>query len=127
MNSIQLNIKQVFPFLPEAEILRKSEQAEACNRALHEGSREGNDFLGWVSLPSSITDNLLREVEEAAVALRSRCEVVVVVGIGGSYLGARAVIEALTNSFDWLQKEEERKNPVVLFAGSTSARSTCMN
>ncbi len=97
--------------------MRKSGQAEACNRALHDGSREGNDFLGWVSLPSSITDNFLREVEETAMALRTHCEVVVVVGIGGSYLGARAVIEALSCSFDWLQKSEERKNPVVLFAG----------
>ncbi len=97
--------------------MKKSEQADACNQALHDGSREGSDFLGWVSLPSSITDNLLREVEEAAAALRARCEVVVVVGIGGSYLGARAVIEALTSSFDWLQESEKRQNPVVLFAG----------
>lgn len=117
MESIQLNIKQVLPFLPEEDILKKSEQADACNQALHDGSREGSDFLGWVSLPSSITDNLLREVEEAAAALRARCEVVVVVGIGGSYLGARAVIEALTSSFDWLQESEKRQNPVVLFAG----------
>ncbi|MDI9606325.1 MAG: glucose-6-phosphate isomerase [Bacteroidota bacterium] len=117
MESIQLNIKQVLPFLPEEDILKKSEQADACNQALHDGSREGSDFLGWVSLPSSITDNLLREVEEAAALLRARCEVVVVVGIGGSYLGARAVIEALTSSFDWLQESEKRQNPVVLFAG----------
>ena len=117
MESIQLNIKQVLPFLPEEDILKKSEQADACNQALHDGSREGSDFLGWVSLPSSITDNLLREVEEPAALLRARCEVVVVVGIGGSYLGARAVIEALTSSFDWLQESEKRQNPVVLFAG----------
>ncbi len=117
MESIQLNIKQVLPFLPEKDILKKSEQADACNQALHDGSREGSDFLGWVSLPSSITDNLLREVEEAAALLRARCEVVVVVGIGGSYLGARAVIEALTSSFDWLQESGKRQNPVVLFAG----------
>ncbi len=117
MDSIQLNIKQVFPFLSEESILKKSEQANACNQALHDGSREGSDFLGWVSLPSSITDKDLREIEDAAVDLRTRCEVVVVVGIGGSYLGARAVIDALSNSFDWLQVKEKRKNPVVLFAG----------
>jgi glucose-6-phosphate isomerase len=118
MASIQLNIKQVLPFLPEEDILKKSEQADACNQALHDGSREGSDFLGWVSLPSSITDNLLHEVEETAATLRTHCEVVVVVGIGGSYLGARAVIEALSCSFDWLQEKGERKNPVVLFAGT---------
>lgn len=118
MESIQLNIKQVYPFLPEETILKKSEQATVCNKALHDGSRAGNDFLGWVNLPSSITDKELREIEDTAGVLRTRCDVVVVVGIGGSYLGARAVIDALSNSFDWLQETTKRKNPVVLFAGN---------
>ena len=118
MDSIQLNIKHVSAFLSEENILKKSEQASICNQALHDGSREGNDFLGWVNLPSSITDRDLREIEDAAVVLRTRCEAVVVVGIGGSYLGARAVIDALFNSFDWLQEKTKRKNPVILYAGN---------
>lgn len=118
MESIQLNIKHVSAFLPEEDILKKTEQASACNRALHDGSREGSDFLGWVTLPSSITESELREIEDAAVDLRARCEAVVVVGIGGSYLGARAVIDALSGSFDWLQEKNKRKNPVVLYAGN---------
>lgn len=118
MDSIQLNIKNVTDFVSEEDILRKSEQASAANRALHDGSREGNDFLGWVNLPSSISNEELRDIEDAATVLRTHCEVVVIVGIGGSYLGARAVIDALSNSFDWLQDGKKRKNPVILYAGT---------
>jgi len=118
MDSIQLNIKQVSDFLSEEDILKQSAQATACNQALHDGSRAGNDFLGWVTLPSSITEEVLREIEDAAAVLRSLCEAVVVVGIGGSYLGARAVIDALSDSFDWLQDKEARKNPVIVYAGN---------
>lgn len=118
MDSIQLNIKQVSDFLSEEDILKQSAQATACNQSLHDGSRAGNDFLGWVTLPSSITEEVLREIEDAAAVLRTRCEAVVVVGIGGSYLGARAVIDALSDSFDWLQDKEARKNPVIVYAGN---------
>lgn len=118
MDHIQLQIKDVSKFLPEEEILKQAAKAVACNQALHDGSRAGNDFLGWVGLPSSITDEELREIEDAATQLRVRCEAVVVVGIGGSYLGARAVIDALSDSFDWLQEPSKRKNPVILYAGN---------
>lgn len=113
-----MNIKQVSDFLSEEDILKQSAQATACNQSLHDGSRAGNDFLGWVTLPSSITEEVLREIEDAAAVLRTRCEAVVVVGIGGSYLGARAVIDALSDSFDWLQDKEARKNPVIVYAGN---------
>jgi glucose-6-phosphate isomerase len=118
MDTIQLQIKDLSGFLSEEDILKQSAQATACNQALHDGSREGNDFLGWVTLPSSITDQILREIEDAATVLRTHCDAVVVVGIGGSYLGARAVIDALSSSFDWLQEKEDRKNPVILYAGN---------
>lgn len=118
MDSIQLNIKQVLGFLQEEEILNQAPHATACNQALHDGSREGSDFLGWVDLPSSITEEVFREIEDAATVLRTRCDAVVVVGIGGSYLGARAVIDALSSSFDWLQDGHARKNPVILYAGN---------
>jgi glucose-6-phosphate isomerase len=118
MDNIQLNIKHVSDFLSEEAILKQSAHATACNQALYDSSREGNDFLGWVTLPSSITDEMLREIEDAATVLRTHCEAVVVIGIGGSYLGARAVIDALSGSFDWLQDPKERKNPVILYAGN---------
>ncbi|MDR2815749.1 MAG: glucose-6-phosphate isomerase, partial [Proteiniphilum sp.] len=118
MDTIQLQIKDLSGFLSEENILKQSAVAAACNKALHDGSREGNDFLGWVTLPSSITDQILKEIEDTATVLRTHCEAVVVVGIGGSYLGARAVIDALSSSFDWLQESGERKNPAILYAGN---------
>ena len=82
---------------------------------LENGSGLGNDFLGWLHLPSSITAEHLADLKGAAQVLRENCEVVVVAGIGGSYLGARAVIEALSNSFQWLKKEQN--GPIIVFAG----------
>ena len=72
--------------------------------------------MGWLHLPSSITPEFLDEIQAVANTLREKCEVVVVAGIGGSYLGARAVIEGLGNSFAWLVND--KKNPTILFAGN---------
>jgi glucose-6-phosphate isomerase len=116
MEKLKMNIQHVYKFVTEDEILKQGTNAIACNRALHDGSRPGNDFLGWVNLPSSITEDAIKEIEDAAVNLRTRCDVVVIVGIGGSYLGARAVIDSLSNAFDWLQ--QDRKNPVIMYAGN---------
>ncbi len=92
------------------------EKAAEAQKSLEEGTCAGNDFLGWMHLPSSITPEFIAEVKAVAETLRKNSEVVVVAGIGGSYLGPRAVIEGLSNSFGWLQKDEN--NPVVLFAGN---------
>ncbi|PZX16890.1 glucose-6-phosphate isomerase [Breznakibacter xylanolyticus] len=83
--------------------------------ALYNKTGKGNDFLGWVELPAQITDAQFADLEATAAAIRAKADYVVVVGIGGSYLGARAVIDGLNNSFDWLQTS--RKNPVILYAG----------
>ena len=87
----------------------------AAMEKLDKGTGLGNDFIGWLHLPSEITESFLDEVEASAKVLRDSCDIVVVAGIGGSYLGARAVIEALSNSFDYLVAD--RKAPIVLFAG----------
>lgn len=89
---------------------------EDAQKSLEAGTCPGNDFLGWLHLPSSITTEFLSDIKQTAQTLRSECEVVVVAGIGGSYLGAKAVIEALSNSFQWLVADG--KNPIVLFAGN---------
>jgi len=88
--------------------------AEA-QKALEEGTCPGNDFLGWLHLPTGITPEFLAEVKTVAATLRQECEAVVVAGIGGSYLGAKAVIEALSNSFQWLVGSN---GPAILFAGN---------
>lgn len=92
------------------------ETAEKFNALLDNGTGRGSDFLGWAHLPSSITEEELNAVEAAATILRERCDYVINVGIGGSYLGARAVIEALQNSFEAYRSG--RENPVILYAGN---------
>ena len=89
--------------------------AEASNALLANGQGAGNDFLGWVSLPSSIDAEQLAAVNEVANRLREKAEVIVCIGIGGSYLGAKAVLEAMSNSFALLKRDH--KEPIVLFAG----------
>ena len=89
---------------------------KAAQLALENGTCPGNDFLGWLHLPTSITPEFLDEIQAVANTLRQKCEAVVVAGIGGSYLGARAVIEAMGNSFAWLVNDG--KNPTILFAGN---------
>ena len=88
----------------------------AAQEALEKGTCPGNDFLGWLHLPSSISAEFLKEINDCANVLRANCEVIVVAGIGGSYLGARAVIEALSNSFAWLVAD--KSNPTIMFAGN---------
>ncbi len=99
----------------QSQITGLAAKAKAANELLHSGKGEGNDFLGWVALPSSITPGQVAEIADAAKMLRDKAEVVVVVGIGGSYLGAKAVLEALSDSFAALHKT--RRDPVVVFAG----------
>ena len=90
-------------------------QAQKANELLHSGEGAGNDFLGWVNLPSSIDAEQIASIESAAQKLRQKAEVVICIGIGGSYLGAKAVLEAMSNSFEFLKKKHE--NPTVVFAG----------
>ena len=116
MKNISLDITKASCFLAEGAVAALEPQVKAAQKALEEGTCPGNDFLGWLHLPSSITPEFLGQIEACAKTLRDNCEVVVVAGIGGSYLGARAVIEALGNSFGWLI--QDKKNPVILFAGN---------
>lgn len=116
MKSISLNITKAASFLAEDAVKAYEPKVKAAQEALENGTCEGNDFLGWLHLPSSITPEFLNEIQAVANTLRKKCEVVVVAGIGGSYLGARAVIEGLGNSFAWLVND--KKNPTILFAGN---------
>lgn len=116
MKSINLDITKAAQFLSEDAVKAYEPKVKIAQEALEAGTCPGNDFLGWLHLPSSITLAFLDEVQAVANTLREKCEVVVVAGIGGSYLGARAVIEALGNSFAWLIND--KKNPTIMFAGN---------
>ncbi len=115
MEHINLSIDKTFDFIAPTTVNNYKSRLIAANEMLHNGSGKGNDFLGWLNLPTSLDEVQLAEIENTANILRENCEVVVVIGIGGSYLGAKAVIDALSNSFDWLKTN--RTSPVILYAG----------
>jgi len=112
MKQIVLDISKVFGFIPEKQIFDRAKAAESANLTLENGTGKGNDFLGWLHLPSSTTEVALNEIQNTADRLRAECDVIVVIGIGGSYLGAKAVIDALSSSFN-----NPEKKPLIVYAG----------
>ena len=116
MKTLDLNISDAIGFVGEAKFKALEAEAVSGIANLNEGKGLGNDFHGWVKLPSELEgSNLLASIEDCAAKLRAACDYVVCVGIGGSYLGAKAVIEALSNQFEAYRTET--KGPKVLFAG----------
>ncbi|MFC2138616.1 glucose-6-phosphate isomerase [Bacteroidota bacterium] len=115
MENISINIDNTLNFISKEAIDGYNEIAKEQISNLHNKSGKGNDFLGWLNLPSSISENEINELNEVAGKLKANSEIVVVIGIGGSYLGAKAVIDGLSDNFAML--EEGRNNPLVLFAG----------
>ena len=116
MKNITLDVSKAVRFLKEGTVKEYESKVKAAQASLENGTCPGNDFLGWLHLPSSITPEFFNEVQACANIMRDNCEAIVVAGIGGSYLGARAVIESLSNSFAWLVND--KKNPTILFAGN---------
>ena len=116
MKNITLDITKAAQFLKAGAVEALEPQVKAAQEALENGTCPGNDFLGWLHLPSSISADFIKQLQDCANVLRENCEAIVVAGIGGSYLGARAVIEALSNSFAWLVGD--KSNPTILFAGN---------
>lgn len=116
MKNITLDVSKAVQFLKEGTVKNYEAKVKEAQEVLENGTCLGNDFLGWLHLPSSITPEFLKEIQDCANTLRENCEAIVVAGIGGSYLGARAVIEALSNSFSWLIGD--KSNPTILFAGN---------
>lgn len=115
MENISLNIDKVLCFVSKEKIYNYEDKVKKAITSLHKGDGKGSDFLGWLDLPSSITADFLADVEATAKKFQELCDVVVVVGIGGSYLGTKAVIDSQANSFEWLQAE--KKYPTIVYAG----------
>ena len=105
------------PFFTQEAALNERFNVENAYQNLISKTGEGSDFLGWLNLPEEVSLELLKNIKQTADQLAALAEIVVVVGIGGSYLGARAVIEALQHPFKTLLPHD--KNPVVLFAGNS--------
>lgn len=115
MKSISLNLDKTFDFISKDTVESYAGQLQKHNEDLHNKTGKGNDFLGWVNLPTSISEVELADYEATAKTLQDKkIEVFVVVGIGGSYLGAKAVVDALTDSFAQLKGSDK---PLILFAG----------
>ncbi len=111
--NISLSLKNAVNFIPHEEIIALSQQSVRHLDSLNNGTGAGSDFLGWLSLPDDILPQLER-IEKIAKHLRSISDITVVIGIGGSYLGSRAVIEALSHSFTTFSKEKHHE---IIFAG----------
>ena len=110
---MKLSIQNAASFVPAGCLAAAAEQTAAANQLLESGQGAGSDFLGWVHLPSSITEAFLDEVQASANILREKAEIIVVAGIGGSYLGPRAVNEALDHAFGL-----NGNNPRIVYAGN---------
>lgn len=117
MKKINLDYSKIFNFVSEEEINSLKGEVELAAKKLEAKTGEGNDFLGWLDLPENYDKDEFERIKKAAEKIKNDSEVLIVVGIGGSYLGARAVIESLTHSFYNVLSKENRKNPEIYFAG----------
>ena len=98
--------------------MKYSKEVEKIHTELHEKKDDENEFLGWLELPTKYNKKEFKKIKECAKKIQANSDVLLVIGIGGSYLGARAVIEALTNTFYNLQDKEERKTPQIIYVGN---------
>ena len=119
MKNISFDITKASSFLSETEISYLGESIKSAHTKVHEGTGAGSDFLGWVELPENYDKEEFARIKKAAAdKIKSDSEILLVIGIGGSYLGARAVIEMLNSNFYNVLGNEERKTPRVLYVGN---------
>ncbi|WP_308635948.1 glucose-6-phosphate isomerase [Paenibacillus silvisoli] len=116
--AVQFDYSKALAFIGQHEIDNLASQVRAAHDQLREGTGAGSDYLGWIDLPTNYDKEEFSRIQKAAAKIQSDSEVLVVIGIGGSYLGARAAIEMLSHSFYNLLPKEQRKTPQVLFAGN---------
>jgi len=118
---ISLDYSKVASFISDEEIANMKEITECAAKILTDGKGAGNDFIGWLNLPQNYDKEEFSKIKRCAEKIKSDSEVLVVVGIGGSYLGAKAALEMLTDSFYNLRKD--RNTPQILFAGHSISSS----
>ena len=116
---ITLDTTNVLPFINENQIANMEPQVKLAHDMLHKKNGPGNDFLGWLDLPSNYDREEFSRIRKAALKIRKDSDVLLVIGIGGSYLGARAAIELLSHSFANIASKKVRKSPQILFCGNS--------
>lgn len=104
--------------IDEKELMKYRKQVQEIHKALHTNPNSNDDFKGWLELPMNYNQEEFERIKKAAKRINKNSDVLVVIGIGGSYLGARAVIETLTSTFYNMLSKEQRKHPQILFAGN---------
>lgn len=123
MAHIKFDYSKLAPFVADNELDEIQWQIDGADKLLREGKGAGSDFIGWLDLPEDYDKEEFARIQKAAEKIKSDSEVLIVIGIGGSYLGARAAIDFLNNSFVNLQTAEERKAPRILYAGNSISSS----
>lgn len=123
MAHIKFDYSKLTPFVAENELDEIQWQIDGAAKLLHEGKGAGSDYIGWLDLPEDYDKEEFARIQKAAKKIQSDSEVLIVIGIGGSYLGARAAIDFLSNSFVNFQTAEERKAPRILYAGNSISSS----
>ena len=119
MKSLSLSLSKITPFVTTEEFKLMENQVFTAHNLLHNGTGAGNDFLGWVELPAKYDKTEFQAIQKAAEQIRETSEALVVIGIGGSYLGARAAIEMLSHSFANQYPSQKRSNPQIFYLGQT--------
>ena len=104
--------------ISESAILKYSKKVSEIHKSLQENKNDEKEFLGWLDLPTKYNKKEIKRIKECAEKIQNDSDVLIVIGIGGSYLGARAVIESLTDSFYNLQDKDMRKTPQILYVGN---------
>lgn len=116
MAGIKVNLKN--SGITEKAISEYKEQVENIHKDLHRRANDEKDFVGWIELPTNYDKKEFSRIKKAAKKIKKESDILVVIGIGGSYLGARAVIEALTSSFQNMLTDKQRKYPQILYVGN---------
>ena len=116
---LRFDYSNALSFLRQEELDYITPQVTVAHVQLHQKSGPGNDYLGWVDLPAKYDKAEFARIRKAAAKIRKDSDVLIVIGIGGSYLGARAAIELLTHSFNNLLPKRLRKGPQIIFAGNS--------
>ena len=116
MSGIKLNLKNTG--ISQKSIMEYKEQVENIHKELHKKANDEKDFVGWLELPTNYDKKEFSRIKKAAKKIKKESDILVVIGIGGSYLGARAVIESLTSSFYNMLTEKQRKYPQILYVGN---------
>lgn len=123
MRSIKLDYSKTLNFVSREEIEAMEQQVLAAHKTLTEKTGEGSDYLGWLNLPFDYDKEEFARIKMSAEKIKSDSDVLIVIGIGGSYLGAKAAIDMLSNNFYNLLSKDERKTPQILFAGNSISGS----